>query len=318
MASGTRAIRSAPPRPAPPRALTHPALLLTAILAPLISCGGTDAPDPEPPLEPLFSLAVITDLHISGALENEQRLQAAVQWIDDHAAERSIELVLVLGDIGWGSTIERSKELLDELDVPYVPINGDNEIHAGDEEAFRTLYQPQYDSLAATLDGWRMAPVPVLHPGTGQDAWLQNAAFEYQGLHVLAVDWCVRGADGLAGEVGDLHDYEGGSWRWLSDELTGLEPTLLQSVVIISHIPMFGGMFSLDQMAQITGLIAPRRDYVYANLSGHLHGNLVMEEEGFDAIVTDATFDDDNTVRVIEVQGNGVRLAYEHELIVVP
>ena len=34
--------------------------------------------------------------------------------------------------------------------------------------------------------------------------------------------------------------------------------------------------------------------------------------------MTDAIFDDENTVRVIDVQGNDERFAYTHELVVVP
>jgi hypothetical protein len=281
-------------------------------------CGGDDAGTVEPPLEPLFSMAVITDTHITTSPENVERLTAAVDWIDDHAVERQIELVLVLGDIGWEGGLAEAKSLLDELDVPYVPIVGDNELHAGDDEAFHTTFTPQFTALGDRLDNWRHASVPVWDTEAEMDVWLQNLAFDYRGLHLFAVDLCIRGDNTIMGEFGDLHEFEGGTWPWLEDQLAVLEPTRQQSIILLSHIPMFQGVLDNDEMPMVEALLEPLSEYVYANLAGHLHGNLVREGAGFDVYVTDATHDDDNTVRLIEVEGNGQRYAYTHNLVVVP
>jgi hypothetical protein len=283
-----------------------------------VGCGGAEDDTEEPPVEPLFSIAVITDTHITTSPENVDRLTAAVDWIDDHASEQQIELVLVLGDIGWGQGLGQAKSLLDELDVPYVPLVGDNELHAGDDETFHTTFAPQFQLLEATVDHWRHAPVPVWDPEAEMDGWFQNLAFDYRGLHLFAVDLCIRGDDTIMGEFGDLHEFEGGTWPWLTEQLAALAPTRQESILVLSHIPMFQGLLDNDEMPQVDGLLEPMSDFVYANLAGHLHGNLLSEGAGFDVYVTDATHDDENTVRIIEVSGNELRFAYTHSLVVVP
>ena len=85
-----------------------------------------DSAEVEGPLEEQFSFVVLADPHISGLVEHEERLTLAVEWINSEATSRGIELVLVVGDIGWSDGVERSRELLDELEVTYVPLMGDD------------------------------------------------------------------------------------------------------------------------------------------------------------------------------------------------
>ncbi len=300
------------------------ACALGAIAAVLVGAVGTAGCSDEtsglgePPLESLFSIAVIADPHIETVSDHEERLTAVIAWLDENALAEQIELVLVLGDIGWGAGLERAKQLLDELDMPYLPIVGDNEIVAGDDQAFDTTYQPQYQLLSDRFDHWRQAPLPVWDPEAGMDSWLQNLAFDYRGLHFFAVDLCIRGDDTIMGEFGTLHDFDGGSWPWLEDQWSALAPSRGESIILLSHIPMFLGALDGDEMTRVNALLEPLGEYVYANLAGHLHGNLEREGAAFDVYVTDATHDDDNTVRLIDVRGNGQRFEYDHRLVVIP
>ncbi len=293
----------------------------SAVLALVIASGcGDETTAAAPPFQPLFSLAVLADPHIASDPEHDQRLSAAVEWINDNAAARQIELVVVLGDVGWGAGLPRSRELLDELDLPYVPLIGDNEVHVGDDETFHNTYQSQYEQLASVLDDWRKAPTPVYHPQAEEDAWLQNVAFSHRGVHFFGLDWCVRGAeDEFAGEFGDLNDFSGGTWPWFEQELEQTEPALPESIVMLTHIPMMIGLFFADEMAALAELLGPRAEHVYANLAGHVHGELEwpVEEAGYTVYTTDATWDDEITVRVIRVDSNGTALAYQHENVVV-
>jgi hypothetical protein len=283
-----------------------------------MSCGAeTDSPA-EPPFQSLFSIAVIADPHITTNADHEERLAAAIAWINENALSQEIELVVVLGDIGWGAGLTQAKQLLDELDVLYVPVIGDNEIAAGDDQAFDTTYQPHYQRLDEGLDDFRRSSVPVSDPQGEMNAWLQNLAFDYRGLHFFALDLCIRGDDTIMGEFGDLHDFEGGSWPWLQAQWSALEPSRRESIILLSHIPMFLGALDTEEMPKVNALLEPVGDYVYANLAGHLHGNLVREGAGFDVYVTDATHDDDNTIRVIEVRGNEQGFAFAHSLVVIP
>lgn len=284
----------------------------------IIGCTAEEPAGDEPPLVPLFSFAVLADTHIVNDAEREARLAAAVQWIDAQDHDPPIEVVLVLGDIGWGGGLPRAKERLDELTMPYVPLIGDNEIQDGDDGTFATVFEPRYQALASELAAFRRAPVPVTHPASPDPAWLENAAFEHRGVRFYALDWCVRGTLGVMGEFGDLNDFAGGTFPWLADALPAPAGALPGSIVLASHIPPFLGLFDQPEMNALEALFAPLGDAVYATIAGHLHGNLTMDGPGHPALVTDAVFEDDVTVRRFVVLGNGVRFAYVDELVVVP
>ncbi len=274
----------------------------------------------EPPVEPLYAVAVFADPHVSSSGVNEQRLGSAVDWVEANAAGEGIELVLVLGDIAWNDGLGPAREQLDALSVPWVPIIGDNEVQSDDEQAYHDAFDSHFESLPAVLDGFRRADAPVWNPEAEMDSWFQNSAFEVQGLHFVGVDWSARGIGGILGEAGQLNDIEGGTFPWFVDELSELEEAPLESVILFSHIPMHLGAFNLEQMEALTGVTDPVGDRVYANLAGHIHVNAEVEVEdgGYTVFVTDAIWDDELTIRLLRVAGNGARFEFEHELIVLP
>ena len=276
---------------------------------------GVDDGGPPPP-EP-FAFVVLTDTHITGGGDAELRLSAAVDWVNAHAAEDLIELVLVLGDIGWDGGLERARDVLDGLDVPYVPLIGDNEVHAGDEAAFQDVFAATHARLEGLLAGWRKLPTPAWSPDLGAEVWLQNASFDFGGVHFVALDWNVRGDDGIGGETGTLHDYEGGTWPWLVEDLAGREAGPLQGIVLLSHIPMHMGAFDLAELAAFDGLLGPLRDRIHANLAGHVHVTYSFPATTYTVLVTDGLYDDAAVVRLVRVTGDGASFSYTHELITV-
>ena len=273
----------------------------------------------ELPLEPLFTFAIMADSHVTGSGENADRLAAAVDWINDNAEERMIEVVLVLGDIGWGGGMDLSRGYLDELEVPYVPITGDNEVHAGDEELFEATFSDQYELLSTTFESWQRAAMPVWHPVADQDSWFTNMAFELHGVQFVGLDWAARGVEGLEGEMGDLHDFDGGTWQWFEGIFEALPKDAQESIVMFTHIPMHFGMFWGDEMSAIEALLGPYGDAVYADFAGHVHITYerTVAGGGYVVYATDAIFDDNNTLRLVLVEGNGARFVYTHELVVV-
>ena len=90
------------------------------------------------------------------------------------------------------------------------------------------------------------------------------------------------------------------------------------SVILLSHIPMMLGAFDHPEIDALEGLMLPAVDHVYANLAGHIHFDMFSEEPGWEVYTTDATWDDDDTVRLIEVRRNGSERTYVHELVSVP
>ncbi len=274
------------------------------------------ASDPLP-LESLFSFVVLADPHIAGVLEHEERLEKAIDWVNEHAEERGLELVLVVGDIGWSSGLERSRELLDELSIPYVPLVGDNEVQTDDEERYQETYASQFEVLSDTFEDWYKAPVPVLHPASGEMAWLQNLSFEYKGVRFVGADTIVRGVRGSLGELGSLNDYDGGTWPFLGEVFSDAEFRTRESIVLAGHVPMMMGALDLQQMAEVEILLGPVGDWVHAHYAGHLH--IDYEEyiyaAGYELYVTDATWDDEITLRVVDVSGNEEEMAYAQDVV---
>lgn len=266
----------------------------------------------------IFSFAAIADPHITTDNDHADRLRDAVSWIDAEAAARSIEVVVILGDVGWSGGAPLARSILDELPVPYVPINGDNEIQNGEEIDYHMAFESHYEGLSQQLDNWRKAPVPVFDEIAQRDAWFQNLAFTHHGVRFVGLDWSYRLSDPLFGEMGHLHDFDGGTLPWLEEELAAADG-LGESVVLFTHEPMVlmpGGFTAVD-FDVLAQTIQPYEDLVYANLAGHLHigGEIELLEAGIDVQLVDATWDDVVTVHVVDVYSDGRAFTYEHENI---
>jgi len=282
---------------------------------------GDSSPGPAP-AEHRFSFVVVADPHISSNVEHEVRLAAAVDWINQHTVERRISFVAVVGDVGWGAGLPVAKALLDDLDVPYLPLLGDNEIATDHEEAFADTFAPQYERLATQLDGFTRGPVEVANPIYGQDSWFQNFAFDHGGMHFVGLDWCSRNRDDFFyAELAELHDFDGGTFPWYQAELSELPLGPDENVVLFSHHPMTNtiGGFVTDDWDQIIATTSPVAERVAAGFAGHLHVDWeeLGTDAGYDVFVTDATWDDENTVRVVEVWSDDERFELRQELVLV-
>ena len=272
----------------------------------------------DEPIEPLFSFVIIADPHIAGPVEHEERLSVAVDWINANAVDRDLQFALVLGDIGWGSGLETSRDLLEPLTMPWVPIIGDNVLASGEDEAFDQTFGPQLEALGDQLEAWERAPLPVPDERLQGDAWLQNLRFEHEGVLFVGLDWNIRHLTGNLAEFGDFNDVPGGSYEWMLDAFEGVQDRPDESVVLLSHVPMVPGVFYVADRETFAELLSPIADKVYGNLAGHLHIDHDEEypEAGYSTHITDATWDDRNTIRIVDVFGNATLRSYEHELIV--
>lgn len=285
---------------------------------------GTGDSGSEAPLDLRFRYVVIADPHVSTVTgENLDRLDAAVEWINGEATVRDLRLVLVVGDIGWGDGLPSARASLDALTIPYVPINGDNEVQLGSEEAYDTTFADHYTDLAMTLPEFEMGPTEVENPEIGATSWFHNLAFTYEGLRFIGLDWASRIIDPLLGELGYLHDFEGGTWPFFTEQLdSAVTGGLQEQVVLFSHIPMHfsPGGFDLDKIATLVAETGPFGDQIWADLAGHYHASAseTVPDAGYDLHVTDATWDDEIEVRIVEVWGNEARFAPVTETVVVP
>lgn len=277
------------------------------------------APLPAPELK--FRYVVIGDPHVSDPTgDARDRLDRAVAWINAEASARDLRLAIVVGDIAWDDGVEPALASLDALTIPWVPINGDNEVHLGAEESYSVAFEPQYDALAGTFDDWEKAPTQVDNPEWGVPSWFHNMAFTYEGIRFVGIDWASRDPNALLGEFGELHDFPGGSFPFFEEQITRSSVGNTENVVIFTHIPMHFGAFDVDEMDRIKAVTAPLGEHVWADLAGHYHASAseTVEDAGYDLHVTDATWDDEIELRLVEVWVAGDAFAPITELVVVP
>ncbi|MCP4124243.1 MAG: hypothetical protein GY751_21055 [Bacteroidetes bacterium] len=81
-----------------------------------------------------------------------ERLRAFVNRVNDHYEEDGIEFVLVSGDLtdsGERSEFLKFKEIMDALDVPYIPLIGNHDIWPYNDDTVGT--RPNGDSLINTI-----------------------------------------------------------------------------------------------------------------------------------------------------------------------
>lgn len=270
-----------------------------------------------------FRFALIADPHVSRKGESLDRLRAAVAHLDAMHAETPIAFVAVLGDIAWGDGWPHAREALEALPVPWVPIQGDNPIQVGEEADFVVEFGEQLDGLATELDDWQRAPVPVEDPVYGE-SWLTNLSFTVDGVTFVGLDWNSRDTETVFGETPDLFDMPGGTLPFLEDSLADVAERdgLDARVITLTHMPMMHGpgFFTVDEQAELETRLVPYIDLLHANHSGHLHANAdtVWEALGMEVVVTDATWDDANAVRVVDVAKTNLRVVTTHEVVEVP
>ena len=271
----------------------------------------------------LWSFVVIADPHINGSHDNKIKLENCVAWINSLKEKKLIKIVFVLGDIAWGEDGKHyldAKEILDKLAVPYIPLIGDNEIIEDPygELYFAEIFEPQYVFLSTLFQNWQKAPVHVWNPELERNCYFHNFSFDYGGVHFVATDWISRVA-----QDAELHNFAGGTWPWFVDDIINCPKKKEENVVILSHPPMCNYM-GLAQYSLTSSEFNILKDftikyakYIYANFSGHLHLNGVantINSAGYKVYLTDATFDNKNSIRIVYVLNFLERFYYFHSI----
>jgi hypothetical protein len=306
--------------------LKYFALLLLSAVAAVIS----------PAYGETFSFAVLADPHIGGNPDNRAKFETVVDWLISNKESKDIELTFVLGDIAWGGSagnrnLAAAKKILDRLKhngITYLPVIGDNEIQSGCEEEFQQVFGPHFKILSNKLDNWRKATAPV------SSMYLQNFSFDYKGCHFVCPDFNSRKA---RGEGGELHDFEGGSWRWFKNDIERCPKSKKENIVIMTHVGMFHTgfgfadkfVFSENEINKVKAFLHDYKDNVDSNYAGHFHLNWYVPvwSELFVPIyhvrVTDETWtriqwpeveDPGLTVRWVQVDNSGVKISYQQNI----
>ena len=107
---------------------------------------------------------------------------------------------------------------------------------------------------------------------------------------------------------------------WLTREFTEHASQAGGSFVMASHIPMHVGAFTPEHMDELKNLLGQSPSTVYGNFAGHMHFtyDTPVAEGLYTVHVTDATYDDELTLRLVNVKSSAEGYAYEHELLEIP
>jgi len=306
---------------------------------------------PPAPEGQLFSFAVIADPHVtSSSPDTAEKLAACVDWLNAHHddEDKGIVLAFVVGDMG-GSRGALAKGVLDGLEIPYVPLIGDNDVSwsggGSGEDAYFTggrefegTFGAVYDDLATILENWTKAPTPVWNPEIGQQSTLHNFSFDHEGVHFVCLDWATRRnvptpENPLQTEQADLHDFAGGTWPWFTDDVAGCSKDGEENIVMLSHHPMhvapvIGGLpvnlaaFDQAELAQVEAFTAGYGDHVYANIAGHYHVDFLesMPVGKYDVYVTRAVHDAlPGRMKLVRAYRDGSGpFTYHHEYVQLP
>jgi hypothetical protein len=316
------------------KTLSRHILLSSVFLLALVAAAGCIRPCD-------FSIAVIADPHCGGGQDQWDRIDLAIKWINDNKTDRKIDMVVIVGDIAWGGdNLAKIKSKFDGLSIPYMPVMGDNELHAGDEITFDSVFSNNFDELALMYgESWNKAPVPVIEPQTGKSLFLQNYSFDHKGLHIMCTDWCTRKLDGLLeGEQAELFDFDGGTWSWFKNDFESSVGDIKNNILVFSHHPLHVspayplsridlGAFCYDDFKTITDFTLPFQDYIFASYGGHYHVPFyqTVREGGYNVYAVrslhqmsqlkDTSLFEEPTIKLINVTKNGDTFDFQNLLV---
>ncbi len=224
------------------------------------------------------------------------RLRKSVYWINDHIQDLKIHFVVITGDLSESAEVSellRCKQVLDSLEVPYIPVMGNHDAWplsqgieeswpAGDsllnqvfEDAYLSAsqYFPQWD------DGTRLNR--IWHPDHNCYSWFQNFSFDYGSYHFIFADFNSRAHDlgvfnGSAADA-ELHDFPGGSWPWLQQAVASGQNGD-NNMLIFAHHPLSKSLlsgalasFDFNEYDVVTQYLKDYSPRLGAWIAGHKH-----------------------------------------------
>ncbi|MEW5760577.1 MAG: metallophosphoesterase, partial [Candidatus Thermoplasmatota archaeon] len=231
-----------------------------------------------------FSFVHITDLHIgigdsdygtSGYNDtmpigdvgsNEKYLRAIVNWTNSNKDIYNLSFVIVTGDItdsAEKSEFLKAKEILDTLEIPYIPLLGNHDVWpmTKDTEAeasigdfyFNEVFSPVFYNLSNKFQKWDNGTknkalfngeAKNLNGSTGHNSYFQNFAFEYNGYYFICLDFVSRDFTNSSFGKGVLpqaklydSDKVRGTFSWLKEKLKNNTDKGKDSILLFSHHP---------------------------------------------------------------------------------
>jgi|GEM_PF-1267827 len=242
-----------------------------------------------------FSYVQFTDLHIGEGFNDygtpgfddlppagdvgssAENLRQAVNLVNAEREQYHIKFVIVTGDMsdsGERSELLKCKEILDSLEVPYIPMIGNHDIWPYCLDANGTpinsqtpcgdqYYRDIFGSYLYHLrdsgyfynwdDGTRNTPTwngeadTLAGPNTGCYSYFDNYAFDYAGYHFIASDFNTRDRAllwwGGAMPAADLYDSDlcRGTWPWYKNHYNNYRYKAADNILTFLHQPLCTG-----------------------------------------------------------------------------
>jgi hypothetical protein len=269
-----------------------------------------------------FSFAQVTDTHIGESAENGDygtsgfddeppvgdignpaiRLRRVVDWLNDNAAEKGIDFVIVSGDLtdsGEKSEFYKFKEIMSTLNIPYVPMIGNHDVwpytkqeeatHPYGDSLMNEIFEDVYESAKSFFDTWDdgTRTKRTWNPEGKTFNYLQNFSFTYKGFNFVLMDFNPRyhtpkNEPGIGPEA-QLMNFKDGSWEWVTEKLNSITPSSQKDIFMISHHPpaqefwAFYNAFDIPELIEMNKLLEQKRDNLAYWLGGHIHRNFTYQ-----------------------------------------
>lgn len=265
-----------------------------------------------------FSFVHITDTHIGEGIgdygstgffndtmpstdntEPAVRLREAVEWINFHEQDKNIKFVVISGDLTGSaekSEFQMCKKIMDNLNVPYVPVIGNHDIwpyvryqteapYASGDSIMNEVFEDVYDADKLFFNNWKDGTrlIRTYNPETQKEHYLQNFSFEYDGFIFYGLDfnprYHVNKAEPGIGPEAQLMDWTGGTFRWLKQELETNPNKRNHNICFISHHPATDNLlfilsnfvFDLTEYNKILTMLTPYKQHLGLWMTGHIH-----------------------------------------------